>query len=320
MKSLGEQSRITVRMVTIAEDQAGQRIDNFLLAELKGVPRSLVYRILRKGQVRVNKRRIKPQYRIQSGDLIRIPPVKMESRKAKPEPKGKLLAVLQQRIIYQDAGLLVINKPSGIAVHGGSGVSFGVIEGLRSCLDLPYLELVHRLDKDTSGCLMVAKKRSVLRQLHSLLRTGQIRKNYLALLKGRWSGGTRKIRMSLQKNVLSSGERVVRVSEGGKEAISVFSPEAYYPPATLMSISLKTGRTHQIRVQAAELGHPLAGDRKYGDADFNRSLRELGLRRLFLHASELGFTLPDSDQHVSVKAPLDNDLARVLEALEKQPG
>jgi 23S rRNA pseudouridine955/2504/2580 synthase len=318
MKSLGDQSRSTVRMVTIQEDQAGQRIDNFLITELKGVPRSLIYRILRKGEVRVNKRRIKPQYRIQCGDIIRLPPLREAHAAEKPAPHDKLLTSLKQSIIYQDAGLLVINKPSGVAVHGGSGISYGVIEGLRAALDLPYLELVHRLDRDTSGCLMIAKKRSVLRQLHTLLRTGQVSKNYLALVKGRWQGGKRSIRMTLKKNVLSSGERVVRVSEGGKSTLSVFSPQAFYSNATLMSVSLKTGRTHQIRVQAAESGHPLAGDSKYGDAAFNRTLREYGLRRLFLHAAELGFTLPEDSQRIVVKAPLPDDLMQVLQALEKR--
>ena len=305
-----------VRWLEISQDQAGQRVDNFLLTQLKGVPRSKIYTILRKGEVRVNKGRIKPQYRLQAGDQLRIPPVRISER-TPAKPDSRALARVEQSIIYEDPRLLILNKPSGLAVHGGSGVSFGVIEALRALRpEALFLELVHRLDRDTSGCLMVAKKRSALRSLHELLRSNQVEKRYLALIKGKWQGSERRIEAPLRKNVISSGERIVRVDREGKAASSIFRPLAVSEFASLVEVSLETGRTHQIRVHAAHAGHPLAGDEKYGDEEFNRQLRRMGLRRLFLHAHALAFEFPDDHTHIEVSAPLDETLLDVLEKLD----
>jgi 23S rRNA pseudouridine955/2504/2580 synthase len=307
-----------VQMIEISADLAGQRIDNFLLARLKGAPRSLIYRILRRGEVRVNKGRIKPTYRLQAGDTLRIPPVRLGEPEAPARPADRVLQQLDQAILYEDDRLLVLNKPSGLAVHGGSGLRYGVIEGLRALRpEARYLELVHRLDRDTSGCLLIAKKRSALRQLHELLRTNRIDKRYLALVKGRWQGGTRSVTAALHKNVLRSGERVVRVDEAqGKAARSVFKPLAVSDTASLVEVKLETGRTHQIRVHAASIGHPLAGDEKYGDAGFNRQLRQIGLKRLFLHARSLRFQLAEGELPIEVEAPLGEDLQNVLQQLD----
>jgi len=306
-----------VREVEVGEEGAGQRIDNFLLKFLKGVPKSRIYRILRKGEVRVNRGRIKPEYRLKIGDRVRIPPIRMSEEKAPVIPGDRILRLLEQSIIYEDKGLLILNKPSGLAVHGGSGVSFGVIEGLRALRpDAPFLELAHRLDRDTSGCLVIAKKRSTLRAFHELLREGGMDKHYLALVKGRWQGGKRRIDVPLRKNTLKSGERVVKVSEDGKPSLSIFSPVSIYKDCTLMRVKLVTGRTHQVRVHAQHSGHPIAGDDKYGDAVFNRVMSERGLKRLFLHASELRFTLTDSVT-IHVEAPLEPELNILLRNLEQ---
>lgn len=304
-----------VQFVAISDDQAGQRIDNFLLARLKGAPKSLIYRILRKGEVRVNKGRIKPQYRLQAGDEIRIPPVKI-SEKAEVSPGQTVLNQIAERILYEDKRVLVLNKPSGMAVHGGSGLSYGVIEALRALRpEAPYLELVHRLDRDTSGCLIIAKKRSQLRYLHEQLRNHQLQKIYTTLLKGQWQGGSQTINAALRKNTLSSGERMVKVDATGKAAVSYFSPLAVTKEASLMRIELETGRTHQIRVHARYSGHPIAGDEKYGDDAFNKQMRSLGLKRLFLHASKVVFKVTDQEDDVVVEAPLDDKLKKVLSNL-----
>lgn len=304
-----------VEFVTVGPDQGGQRIDNFLLRHLKGVPKTLIYRILRKGEVRVNKGRIKPDYRVQAGDEIRIPPIRRSQDEKRP-PSSRSVTTLSNRILYEDERIIVINKPTGMAVHGGSGVSHGVIEAMRHWRqDLHFLELVHRLDRETSGCLILAKKRSALRQLHELLREGQVEKRYLALLKGAWSQGTQRIEIALRKNVLRSGERMVNVSEEGKTAISTFRPLSVGKMASLMEIHIETGRTHQIRVHAAHLGHPIAGDDKYGDKEFNQEMRELGLSRLFLHARSLAFTLAEPHKSIAVNAPLDDELTLVLDKL-----
>lgn len=307
----------TAYIVEVDPESAGQRIDNFLVRHMKGVPKSHVYRILRKGEVRVNSGRARPEYRLQSGDKVRIPPVRCaEPAEARPLPGA--LDRLRDRVLYEDAGLLVLNKPAGMAVHGGSGLSFGVIEALRALRpEARHLELVHRLDRETSGCLMVAKKRSVLRELHELLRRGEVEKRYLALLLGRWGGGAREVSAPLLKNVLQGGERVVRVSEDGKAAVSRFKPISVFPEASLVEVDLGTGRTHQIRVHSAHVGHPIAGDEKYGDPEFNRRMRELGLKRLFLHSHFLAFRLPGTGEEISVSAPLEEDLRRVLEKLEE---
>ncbi len=302
------------REVSIDEGSAGQRIDNFLLKCLKGVPKSRIYRILRKGEVRVNKGRVKPDYRLKQGDCVRIPPVRVSETSAPVRPGERILKLLEQRILYEDKGLLILNKPSGMAVHGGSGISFGIIEGLRAMRpQAPFLELAHRLDRETSGCLVIAKKRSALRAFQELLRSGGMDKYYLTLVRGRWSGGKRGIDVPLRKNTLKSGERVVRVADDGKAALSIFEPITIYPNASLMRVKLITGRTHQVRVHAMHAGHPIAGDAKYGDNEFNKAMGKIGLKRLFLHASRLKFQLPDAVKPIEVEAPLDEELQQVLE-------
>ena len=307
----------TVRWVDINEHQEGQRIDNFLLTYLKGVPKSRIYRILRKGEVRVNKGRVRPEYRLKSGDRLRIPPVRVsETSTAPPINVEQNLAWLESRIIHEDKAILVLNKPSGLAVHGGSGLSYGMIEALRVLRrDEPYLELVHRLDRETSGCLILAKRRSHLRRLHEQLRNGEIRKHYHALLKGLWEGGERRIDASLAKNTLKSGERMVRVTEEGKQSASIFVPIRLFAIASYMDVELLTGRTHQIRVHAAYAGHPLAGDKKYGDRAFNQQMKQLGLKRQFLHAASISLRHPQTDEAVTFTAPLDDDLENVLRQL-----
>jgi 23S rRNA pseudouridine955/2504/2580 synthase len=302
----------------VGEESSGQRIDNFLLKELKGVPKSRVYRILRKGEVRVNKGRIKPEYRLKIGDKVRIPPVRVSEKPAPANPGQRLQRLLEQGILYEDKALLVLNKPSGLAVHGGSGVSFGVIEALRAMRpEAHFLELAHRLDRDTSGCLVIAKKRSALRAFQQLLREDGMEKVYLALVKGRWQGGKRRIEAPLRKNTLRSGERVVRVSDDGKASLSIFTPETIYKDCSLMRVKLVTGRTHQVRVHAQYSGHPIAGDDKYGDAVFNREMAGFGLKRLFLHARELRFTLPEYAT-IHVEAPLDENLQQILNKLKSE--
>jgi 23S rRNA pseudouridine955/2504/2580 synthase len=315
---MSEKPQSSVREIEVGEDGVGQRIDNFLLKTLKGVPKSRIYRILRKGEVRVNRGRIKPEYRLKIGDLVRIPPIRVSEEKAPAVPGDRILRLLDQCILYEDKEILVLNKPSGLAVHGGSGVSFGVIEGLRALRpDARFLELAHRLDRDTSGCLVIAKKRSALRAFHELLREGGMDKHYLALLKGRWQGGKRRVEAPLRKNVLSSGERVVRVSEEGKPSLSIFTPITIYKDCSLVRVKLVTGRTHQVRVHAQFCGHPIAGDDKYGDEAFNREMAARGLKRLFLHAAELRFTLPESAT-IHVEAPLEEELQALLKRLETE--
>ena len=306
------------RRLAIDEEQAEQRLDNFLFRQLKGVPKGHVYRLLRTGQVRVNGRRAKPDYRLASGDEVRIPPVRQAEITPPVRPGSRQLAALQAAILFEDEQLLVINKPAGMAVHGGSGVSFGVIEALRTLRpEQRSLELVHRLDRDTSGCLIIAKKRSALRALHAALREGAVEKRYLALLAGGWSGGERQVRLALEKNVLQSGERRVHVAETGKPAESRFQPLQAFKNAMLVEVTIMTGRTHQIRVHAAHLKHPVAGDDKYGDREANRYFRSLGLKRMFLHARSLGFKQPVSGEAIRVSAQLDDNLKTVLDRLEK---
>lgn len=311
-----------VRHLEIAADQAGQRIDNFLLRELKGVPKSRIYRLLRKGEVRVNGGRVEPTYRLLDGDRLRLPPVRQSPEsEVSAQPPAGMLKRLENSVLYEDAGLLVINKPSGMAVHGGSGISFGVIEALRVLRpNARELELVHRLDRDTSGCLMIAKRRSVLRALHEALRTGAVDKRYMALLAGKLPRGTIPVEEALERYHVQGGERMVRVGAAGKPARTVFRTLARYAGATLAEADIATGRTHQIRVHAAHIGHPVLGDEKYGSREQNRRFRELGLKRLFLHAHQLRVTLPQSEQELVVTAPLSADLQQVLEALEGTRG
>jgi 23S rRNA pseudouridine955/2504/2580 synthase len=299
------------------EGDVGQRIDNFLLRRLKGVPRSVIYRILRRGEVRVNARRVGPDYRLAAGDQVRVPPVRVAAERPTPHPDGGVAATLKAAILYEDERLLIVNKPAGLAVHGGSGVSYGVIEALRALRPQDReLELVHRLDRDTSGCLMLAKRRSLLRLLHGLQRDGRIEKRYLALLAGRWRRGTARVDAPLRKSVLQGGERMVRVAADGKEAVTELRVVERFADSTLVEAVLVTGRTHQIRVHAAHLGTPILGDAKYGDAQANRRHRELGLRRLFLHASALVIHWPGEEPPLRVEAPLDPELARFLRTLE----
>tara|TARA_Y100001968_G_scaffold23537_1_gene18442 strand:+ start:2467 stop:3468 length:1002 start_codon:yes stop_codon:yes gene_type:complete len=297
MKNTAPDLPAQVQFDHISADQAGQRIDNYLITRLKGAPKTLVYRILRKGEVRVNKGRVKPDYRLQAGDQLRIPPVRLPAPDEPVLVGQGILNALEQNMLFEDKGLIVVNKPAGLAVHGGSGLHFGVIEAMRQLRpDCPQLELVHRLDRDTSGCLMIAKKRSVLRHLHAALRGDGVNKRYWALVRGRWPGSTKKVHAPLQKNNLRSGERMVEVDPAGKESLTEFSVlQRFGERATLVEARPITGRTHQIRVHAKYAGHPIGGDPKYGDDDFSRELRELGGKRLFLHARSLAVTLADGE-------------------------
>lgn len=307
----------SVQFFTISDDEAGQRLDNFLLAKLKGVPKSLIYRIVRKGEVRVNKGRVKPDYKLQADDMVRIPPVRVAEKNETPiSTKLNKVAELEQHILYEDDVLLVLNKPSGIAVHGGSGLTFGVIEALRALRpQARFLELVHRIDRDTSGILLVAKKRSALRNLHEQLREKIVQKDYLALVRGQWQSHTKIIKAPLLKNELASGERIVRVSEEGKPSETRFSIEERYPTATLIKASPITGRTHQIRVHTQFAGHPIALDDKYGDREFDQKMQNIGLHRLFLHAYAIRFIHPKTEEQMIITAPLDHTLKSVLATL-----
>ena len=303
-----------VRQVDVSAEEAGQRIDNFLARYLKGVPKSHIYRILRRGEVRVNSGRIRAQYKVCAGDTVRIPPVRVATPVA---GEVKPMRSLEDRILFENSRCLVINKPSGIAVHGGSGLSYGVIEAFRAGRpQAPFLELAHRLDRETSGCLVLAKRRSFLRAFQEQLRQGEVVKHYLALVSGAWPGGKQTVTAPLRKNLLRGGERMVSVDESGKAAVSVFKPVTRFSTATLVEVELKTGRTHQIRVHGAHIGHPLAGDEKYGDPGFNLSMKRLGLRRMLLHAHYLEFADTVAGEKISVSAPLDDELKAVIDRLE----
>ena len=308
----------SVQLLEVAPDHAGQRIDNYLRTQLKGVPKTLVYRILRKGEVRVNKGRIKPDYKLQAGDVIRVPPLRLAERD-EPAPLAQgLLERLEAAIVYEDKALIVLNKPAGIAVHGGSGLNYGVIEAFRQlrpeCKDI---ELVHRLDRDTSGLLMIAKKRSMLRHLHEALRGDGVDKRYLALVRGSWPAVKKQVRAPLMKSNLRSGERMVEVNVEGKDALTLFRVVRRFGEfATLVEASPVTGRTHQIRVHARHAGHAIAGDSKYGDDDFTREVRELGGKRLFLHAHALRVPLPEGGE-LKLEAPVDDMWVQTLEHLSE---
>jgi 23S rRNA pseudouridine955/2504/2580 synthase len=294
-----------VRIVEVPSDRDGQRIDNFLVGQLKGVPKSLVYRLLRTGQVRINGRRAKPDARIAEGDQVRLPPGR---------PPEQVPAV-----IFEDRDFLVIDKPAGVASHGGSGIRFGAIESLRAARPDDSLELVHRLDRDTSGVLVLARRRPALTGLQALIRDNQTTKQYLALLHGRPARATFDVNVPLRKSVLQGGERMVRVDADGKAALTRFRVLENHQGATLVEATLFTGRTHQIRVHAMHAGHPIAGDEKYGDRDFNQRMREFGLRRLFLHAARFEFTL--GERGYSFSAPLADDLRAALTLLPREaPG
>jgi 23S rRNA pseudouridine955/2504/2580 synthase len=312
------QTSAAVQWIEVNPDQAGQRIDNFLFTRLKGVPKSHVYRILRTGEVRRNGGRVQAQERLDAGDVIRVPPLRLAAREPAEVPVQRVRARLEPRILYEDADLLVIDKPAGMAVHGGSGLSFGVIEGLREIRpEAKFLELAHRLDRDTSGCLLIAKKRSALGSLHEQFRNDEIKKVYLALLVGAWARTRWQVDAPLRKNVLQSGERLVKVARDGKPALTEFRRKERYAQATLVEARPITGRTHQIRVHAQSMGHPVAGDDRYGDEAANRELRQRGLRRLFLHAHRTEFRHPKSGEPVRVEAPLDPELRDFLARLSR---
>jgi 23S rRNA pseudouridine955/2504/2580 synthase len=317
MKGLGNATTrgrpAEARTAIVDESASDQRIDNFLLRTLKGVPRSHVYRLLRNGEVRVNSRRVEATYRLQPGDRVRIPPIRVAAPVAprRPVPRDHALP-----IAYEDEALLVVNKPAGAAVHGGSGISFGVIERLRAARpQARVLELAHRLDRETSGLLIVAKKRAALTALHAALREGRVAKRYLVLVRGTWSRGTRDVVLPLRKRVTAAGERRVSVAEGGQESRTRFEPVRACDGFTLLAARLDTGRTHQIRVQLAHLGFPIAGDDKYGDFELNRELARRGLKRMFLHAAELELEHPATGVRLALRVPLPDDLQRFLDGL-----
>lgn len=313
-----EGATASVRQIVVPDDVSGQRLDNFLLTQLKGAPRTLIYRIVRTGEVRVNKGRSRPDYRLQAGDLVRVPPLRLAEPGPAVQPGPGVARDLASRVVYEKDGLLILNKPAGLAVHGGSGVAWGVIEALRVLRpEAPFLELVHRLDRDTSGLLMVAQKRSVLRELHGHLREGQMEKVYVALLAGRLKGGVHKVSAPLMKYTLGTGERIVRVAGEGKEALTEFRVLDRIGDTTLVEARPKTGRTHQIRVHAQYLGHPLLGDEKYGNDRLNKEMRPFGLARLFLHARDLKIRMSGATSPIEVHCPLEPDLQAVLDNLRR---
>lgn len=331
-------AKLTVRHLTVDGEDAGTRLDKFLARQYPEVPRTRLFRLVRKGEVRVNGKRAGIDTRLALGDDVRLPPV----REAAPETAvesgsgtaraltrkvpASLQAAVTASVIHEDERVIVVNKPAGIAVHGGSGVSFGVIEALRAARpdEAEKLELVHRLDRDTSGVLIIARKPSVLRMLHAGLREGEgFEKRYLALVKGSWQLGKKRIEAPLRTDLRVGGERTVKVAAGGKAATSDFRPvQGFGKLASLLEVSILTGRTHQIRVHAAYAGHPVAGDPKYGDREFNEEMLEHGLDRMFLHASSISFLWPDRGTEFSVNAPLPPELARVIDVLAglKRPG
>ncbi|MBZ9613724.1 23S rRNA pseudouridine(955/2504/2580) synthase RluC [Rheinheimera maricola] len=317
---MSDEIKLPVQLIEIEPDFIGQRIDNFLLARLKGVPKSVIYRVLRKGEVRVNKKRIKPEYKLQQDDVVRIPPLTVAAEGEPVSVKLSMVKNLEQHILFEDNDLIVLNKPSGMAVHGGSGLQFGVIEALRALRPLAkHLELVHRLDRDTSGCLLIAKKRSVLTHLHEQLRNKTVEKKYWALVAGDWDNKVRKVTEPLKKNTLQSGERVVRVDEReGKPSETRFRILQRYQQGTLVEAFPVTGRTHQIRVHTACTGHPIACDDKYGDNAFTAQMQEIGLNRLFLHAKTLSFVHPMTETTLRVEAPLDPVLEQALTKLTRK--
>ncbi|MEZ9143637.1 23S rRNA pseudouridine(955/2504/2580) synthase RluC [Vibrio sp. 10N.286.52.C3] len=309
--------RTQVQFVDIDEDMAGQRIDNFLRNQLKNIPKSMIYRIVRKGEVRVNKKRIKAEYKLKAGDLVRIPPVTIEEKTEENVPSTKLNKVseLEQCIIYEDDHMLILNKPSGTAVHGGSGLKFGAIEALRALRpDARFLELVHRIDRDTSGILLVAKKRSALRHLQAQFREKTVQKYYFALVMGEWKNSCKVVNAPLLKNEVNS---IVRVNPNGKASETRFRVLEKFKDATLVQASPITGRTHQIRVHTQYTGHPIAWDDRYGDRRFDAYTGKVGLDRLFLHAANIKFTHPGSEEKMDISAPMEARLEKALTGLRK---
>ncbi len=303
-----------VRRESVGEESENQRIDNYLLRVCKGVPKSLIYRILRSGEVRVNSRRVDASYRLRMGDEVRIPPMRVAESSIPKVPVGR-----PYEVVYEDDALVVVDKPAGLAVHGGSGLSFGVIEQLRRQRpDARFLELAHRLDRETSGLLLVARKRSALTVLHDMMREGQMEKRYLALVSGRWQNPLQHVRLPLLKYLTPEGERRVMVSEEGKPSHSVVRLLRRWRDFSLLEIELKTGRTHQIRVHMAHLGFPLCGDDKYGDFPLNKALQKQGLKRMFLHAAKLGFRHPLTGSRLSLESPLAAELADFIAELDRK--
>lgn len=308
-----------VSWIEVTEEESGQRLDNFLLKHLRKVPKMLIYRIIRKGEVRVNKGRAQPSQRVLAGDVVRIPPVVVPEMGDTVKPPRAQIDKIAELVLYEDGDLIIINKPSGIAVHGGSGVSWGLIELVRELRpDARRVELVHRLDRDTSGAIILAKKTSVLRALHEQVRENKVEKHYLTLLAGQWPKGTEKIDLPLLKNTLQSGERMVQVSDEGKPCLSYFIVQKQFKNAALMKVRLITGRTHQIRVHAQSMGCPVIGDDKYGNEGANKMFKQLGMRRLALHAQFLQFVHPVTEQVVQVEAPLFNDFEQIIKLLNEQ--
>ena len=303
---MNDLSKARATWLEVGEESAAQRIDNFLLRRLKGVPKSHVYRVLRSGEVRVNSGRVRPEYRLQVGDRIRLPPIRIASRPPLARPS-------KFPIVFEDAALLVIDKPAGVAVHGGSGVSYGVIESLRAARpQAKLLELAHRLDRDTSGLLIVAKKRSALVELHRLLREAAVEKVYVAVVKGVLKKPL-EIREPLHKYVSATGERRVSVGAGGREAVTRVKPLKASDHYSVLEVRLLTGRTHQIRVHLAHAGHPVLGDDKYGDFALNRAVAKLGVRRLLLHARRLGFAHPVTGERISLESKLPDDMREFID-------
>jgi 23S rRNA pseudouridine955/2504/2580 synthase len=310
-----------VRQIEVDSEGAGTRLDQFLMRLLPSVPRSRVFRIVRKGEVRVNGKRAAPEQRLQERDIVRVPPIRIDEEPAPGEParvSSWAREAIENAIIREDDRLIVLDKPAGVAVHGGSGLSFGVIEALRAMRPNEDLELVHRLDRETSGCLLVARRRSALRTLHELMRESLVEKRYLTLVRGHWNLGHTKIDAPLRTDIRVGGERTVKVNSSGKEALSEFRPIQWFGNlATLLEVSLHTGRTHQIRVHAAHAGHPVAGDEKYGDEEFNEAMQGMGLHRMFLHSHSVSFEWPQGAHGglFSASAPLPQELSAVIDAL-----
>jgi len=313
--SVSQPPREKVQFVEISRDNDGQRIDNFLLSKLKGVPKSRIYKILRSGQVRVNKGRVKPSTRLNINDVVRIPPVRL-AEKQTSDISEKLIQLLDDNVLFENNDLIIINKPAGLAVHAGTNIAFGVIDILRADrFKDQFIELAHRLDRQTSGCLVLAKSREALTQLNALMTSDKaVSKHYLSLTLGHWPERENIIDAPLSKNELKGGERMVTVNPDGKKAISIFTVTENFKNSSLVEIKLLTGRTHQIRVHACSQGHAVAGDSKYGDKDFNKTMRQIGLKRMFLHARQLEF---DLNGHISVTAPLDNNLQTVIKTLRQ---
>ena len=309
MKDLSKES---VSWTEIDEASAGQRVDNFLCKHLKGVPKSHIYRILRSGEVRVNKKRIDQTYRLQLGDQVRIPPVRVAE-----QPEREYVPAAEFPILYEDDALLVIDKPSGVAVHGGSGVSFGVIEQLRQARPkAKFLELVHRLDRETSGVLLLAKQRSALTAMHEIMRGGNSDKRSLTLVRGQWQNARQHVKLPLHKFDTPQGEKRVMVREDGQASHTIFNLQQGWPEFSLLEAELKTGRTHQIRVHLSHLGFPIAGDAKYGDFARNKELAKRGLKRMFLHAHSIAFKHPLTGEPMSISAPLPKELQGFIDQLD----